>query len=165
VRRHNALAKTSPPVAQPVKIDNDLYVRDYSRCILCYKCRRGVWRRCSDTFAIGVAGRGFDAHISTEFTTPLPVGLRLLRATASAVSHGRPDVQERIRHAPAGSWDESQQTVTETCVRTAGSDACSSCTSGQLDRQVTSPLDHSRHRRPPVREGTLRFEFVSGEGR
>src|SRR5256885_4956122 len=25
-------------VAQPVKVDNDLYVRDYSRCILCYKC-------------------------------------------------------------------------------------------------------------------------------
>src|SRR5215470_5613067 len=25
-------------VAQPVKIDNDLYVRDYSKCILCYKC-------------------------------------------------------------------------------------------------------------------------------
>src|SRR6202790_333676 len=28
----------SATVAQPVKIDNDLYVRDYSRCILCYKC-------------------------------------------------------------------------------------------------------------------------------
>src|SRR5690349_1845092 len=25
-------------VEQPVKIDNDLYVRDYSKCILCYKC-------------------------------------------------------------------------------------------------------------------------------
>jgi NADP-reducing hydrogenase subunit HndD len=25
-------------VAQPVKYDNDSYVRDYSRCILCYKC-------------------------------------------------------------------------------------------------------------------------------
>ncbi len=25
-------------VAQPVKIDNNLYVRDYSKCILCYKC-------------------------------------------------------------------------------------------------------------------------------
>src|SRR5579859_3212253 len=24
--------------AQPVKIDNELYVRDYSKCILCYKC-------------------------------------------------------------------------------------------------------------------------------
>src|ERR1700730_5647882 len=28
----------SATVAQPIKIDNDLYVRDYSRCILCYKC-------------------------------------------------------------------------------------------------------------------------------
>src|SRR2546426_11702232 len=25
-------------VAQPVKVDNELYVRDYSKCILCYKC-------------------------------------------------------------------------------------------------------------------------------
>src|SRR6202011_296107 len=25
-------------VAQPPKIDNDLYMRDYSKCILCYKC-------------------------------------------------------------------------------------------------------------------------------
>ncbi|MCP4250290.1 MAG: 2Fe-2S iron-sulfur cluster binding domain-containing protein, partial [bacterium] len=25
-------------VAQPVKIDDELYVRDYARCILCYKC-------------------------------------------------------------------------------------------------------------------------------
>src|SRR5580693_7725155 len=25
-------------VTQPIKIDNDLYVRDYSKCILCYKC-------------------------------------------------------------------------------------------------------------------------------
>src|SRR5215468_2715049 len=25
-------------VAQPVKVDNDLYVRDYAKCILCYKC-------------------------------------------------------------------------------------------------------------------------------
>ena len=25
-------------VAQPEKLDNDLYMRDYSKCILCYKC-------------------------------------------------------------------------------------------------------------------------------
>src|SRR5213593_3185237 len=25
-------------VSQPVKVDNDLYVRDYGKCILCYKC-------------------------------------------------------------------------------------------------------------------------------
>src|SRR3954468_11659217 len=25
-------------VGQPVKVDNELYVRDYSKCIVCYKC-------------------------------------------------------------------------------------------------------------------------------
>src|SRR5438105_8520967 len=59
-------------VAQPVKVDNELYVRDYSRCILCYKCVEACGVDAQNTFAIGVAGRGFDAHISTEFDTPLP---------------------------------------------------------------------------------------------
>src|SRR5436189_5006882 len=58
--------------AQPVKVDNELYVRDYSRCILCYKCVEACGVDAQNTFAIGVAGRGFDAHISTEFDTPLP---------------------------------------------------------------------------------------------
>src|SRR5207253_3174697 len=47
-------------VAQPVKVDNDLYVRDYSRCILCYKCVEACGVDAQNTFAIGVAGRGFD---------------------------------------------------------------------------------------------------------
>jgi predicted molibdopterin-dependent oxidoreductase YjgC len=38
---------TRATVAQPVKIDNDLYIRDYSKCVLCYKyfrdCRGGSW--------------------------------------------------------------------------------------------------------------------------
>src|SRR3989440_12490062 len=59
-------------VTQPVKVDNDLYVRDYSRCILCYKCVEACGVDAQNTFAIGVAGRGFDAHISTEFDVGLP---------------------------------------------------------------------------------------------
>ena len=59
-------------VAQPVKVDNDLYVRDYSRCILCYKCVEACGEDAQNTFAIAVAGRGFDARISTEFDVPLP---------------------------------------------------------------------------------------------
>src|SRR5215472_3774124 len=58
-------------VAQPVKVDNDLYVRDYSRCILCYKCVEACGVDAQNTLAIAVAGRGFDAHIPTEFDTPL----------------------------------------------------------------------------------------------
>ena len=59
-------------VAQPIKIDNELYVRDYSKCILCYKCVEACGTDYQNTFAIGVAGRGFDARISTEFAMPLP---------------------------------------------------------------------------------------------
>ena len=68
-RRGSAPAAT---VAQPVKVDNDLYVRDYSRCILCYKCVEACGVDAQNTFAIAVAGRGFDARISTEFESPLP---------------------------------------------------------------------------------------------
>src|SRR5437660_5328780 len=45
-------------VVQPVKVDNDLYVRDYSRSILCYKCVDACGVAAQHTFAIGVAGRG-----------------------------------------------------------------------------------------------------------
>jgi len=34
-RLRTAFVAKKPTVAQPVKIDNDLYVRDYSKCILC----------------------------------------------------------------------------------------------------------------------------------
>ena len=67
--RQQPVAET---VAQPVKVDNDLYVRDYSRCILCYKCVEACGEDAQNTFAIAVAGRGFDARISTEFDVPLP---------------------------------------------------------------------------------------------
>ena len=59
-------------VAQPVAIDNDLYVRDYGKCVLCYKCVEACGPDHQNTFAIAVAGRGFGAHISTEFTVALP---------------------------------------------------------------------------------------------
>src|SRR5881396_599240 len=48
-------------VHQPVKVDNDLYIRDYSKCILCYKCVEACGSDAQNTFAIAVAGRGFDA--------------------------------------------------------------------------------------------------------
>jgi NADP-reducing hydrogenase subunit HndD len=58
-------------VHQPVKVDNDLYVRDYGKCILCYKCVEACGTDAQHTFAIAVAGRGFDARISTEHAVPL----------------------------------------------------------------------------------------------
>src|SRR5437879_13435798 len=76
MQRYNAdperFGAGSATVAQPVKVDNDLYVRDYSKCILCYKCVEACGVDAQNTFAISVAGRGFSAHISTEVDIPLP---------------------------------------------------------------------------------------------
>ena len=59
-------------VEQPVKIEDDLYVRDYTKCMLCYKCVEACGEDAQNTFAISAAGRGFDAVISTEFDVVLP---------------------------------------------------------------------------------------------
>jgi NADH dehydrogenase/NADH:ubiquinone oxidoreductase subunit G len=63
---------TAATVAVPPKVDNELYVRDYSKCILCYKCVDACGDQYQNTFAIAVAGRGFDAHIATEYLAELP---------------------------------------------------------------------------------------------
>ena len=54
------------------KVDNNLYVRDYAKCILCYKCVEACGEDAQNTFAIALAGRGFDARISTEWNVGLP---------------------------------------------------------------------------------------------
>ena len=94
---------TAATVAQPVKVDNDLYVRDYSKCILCYKCVEACGEDAQNTFAIAVAGRGFDARISTELAVPAArVGVRLLRQLHRRLPDRRADVQVRVRHARGG---------------------------------------------------------------
>src|SRR5437879_13901340 len=76
MQRYNAdperFGAGSATVAQPVKVDNDLYVRDYSKCILCYKCVEACGVDAQNTFAMAVVGRGFGAHIATEYDVPLP---------------------------------------------------------------------------------------------
>lgn len=57
---------------EPVKIEDDLYVRDYSACILCYRCVDACGEQHQNSFAISVSGRGFAAKISTEFDAALP---------------------------------------------------------------------------------------------
>ena len=65
-------SEVAATVRQPVKVDNELYVRDYSKCVLCYRCVQACGSEAQNTFAIWVAGRGFEARIATEFDAPLP---------------------------------------------------------------------------------------------
>jgi predicted molibdopterin-dependent oxidoreductase YjgC len=163
-RRFGAGAAT---VAQPVKIDNDLYVRDYSRCILCYKCVEACGVDAQNTFAIGVAGRGFDAHISTEFTVELPESACVYCGNCIGVCPtGALMFKREYDMRQAGTWDESQQKVTET--------VCPYCGVGcmlELHVQdnsivkVTSPLDHSVTAGHLCVKGRFGFQYVQRRGR
>lgn len=136
---------TAATVAQPVKVDNDLYVRDYSRCIMCYKCVNACGTDAQFTFAIAAAGRGFDARIATEFDAPLPDSACVycgncigVCPTGALVSRREHDLRE------TDDWHPEEETVTTTI--------CSFCGVGcnlELHVQqneivnVTSPSDHS----------------------
>src|SRR5512135_2036262 len=158
-----AEAAHAATVAQPVKVDNDLYVRDYSKCILCYKCVEACGEDAQNTFAIAVAGRGFDARISTEWDAPLPDSACVycgncigVCPTGALMFKGEHDMRE------AGTWDETAQTVTRTI--------CPYCGVGcALDLhvqdntivKVTSPMDSSVTDGHLCIKGRFGFEFTN----
>jgi NADH dehydrogenase/NADH:ubiquinone oxidoreductase subunit G len=56
----------------PVIDDNPMYVRDYSQCILCWRCVQVCAEDAQYTYAINFSGRGFDTTIGTFFDNPMP---------------------------------------------------------------------------------------------
>ena len=52
--------------------DNPMYVRDYSKCILCWRCVQVCAADAQFTYAINFKGRGFDTEIGTFFDKPMP---------------------------------------------------------------------------------------------
>ncbi len=153
---------TAETVHQPVKVDNPLYVRDYSRCILCYKCVQACGVEAQNTFAIGVAGRGFDARISTEFDTPLTESACVFCGNCVGVCPtGALMFRSEYELRQAGLWEPQRQTVTRT--------VCSYCGVGcnlelhvQDERivKVTSPLDHAVTSGHLCIKGRFGYEYV-----
>jgi predicted molibdopterin-dependent oxidoreductase YjgC len=149
-------------VAQPPKIDNDLYVRDYSKCILCYKCVEACGVDAQNTFAIAVAGRGFSAHIATEYDIPLPDSACVYCGNCIAVCPtGALMFKSEYDMRQAGAWDEARQTHADTICPYCGV----GCTltvheqDGKIVR-VTSPLDHSVTHGNLCIKGRFGWQFV-----
>jgi NADH dehydrogenase/NADH:ubiquinone oxidoreductase subunit G len=56
----------------PLLDDNPMYVRDYAKCILCWRCVQVCADDAQYTFAINFEGRGFETSIGTFFDKPMP---------------------------------------------------------------------------------------------
>jgi predicted molibdopterin-dependent oxidoreductase YjgC len=149
-------------VAQPAKIDNDLYMRDYSKCILCYKCVEACGVDHQNTFAIAVAGRGFEARISTEFDVTLPESACVYCGNCIAVCPTgalMPASEFNLRQA--GTWDESKQSEVDTVCPYCGV-GCNLTLHVQDDAivKVSSPDDHDVTRGNLCIKGRFGFQFV-----
>jgi predicted molibdopterin-dependent oxidoreductase YjgC len=162
VARPQRFGSSAATVAQPRKIDNDLYVRDYSKCILCYKCVEACGVDAQNTFAIAVAGRGFSSHIATEYDVPLPDSACVYCGNCIGVCPtGALMFKTEYDMRQAGAWDESRQTHTDTICPYCGvgCDLTVHAQDGQIVR-VSSPPDHSVTHGNLCIKGRFGWQFV-----
>jgi NADH dehydrogenase/NADH:ubiquinone oxidoreductase subunit G len=58
--------------SQEVLDDNPFYIRDYEKCLMCWRCVQACGDDMQFTYALSVGGRGFDSKIATFFAAPMP---------------------------------------------------------------------------------------------
>jgi NADP-reducing hydrogenase subunit HndD len=157
--RFGARAQT---VDQPARVDNELFVRDYARCMLCYKCVEACGSDAQNTFAIALAGRGFDARIATEHEVPLPDSACVFCGNCVGVCPtGALVFKKEHDLRSAGEWRESEQTVTDTICPYCGV-GCTLSLRVQDNTivRVTSPSDSSVTGGHLCVKGRFGFSFV-----
>ena len=142
--RHDRPDAPAERVVEPVKIHDELYVRAYEQCVLCYKCVEACADDAQHTYAIAVAGRGLGARISTEYDVDLTESACVYCGNCVGVCPTNAlQFKTEFDLRAAADWRPDEQTVTTT--------VCSYCGVGcnlelhvQDERivKVTSPADH-----------------------
>ena len=147
---------------EPVKVQDNLYIRDYDKCVLCYKCVEACGDDAQHTYAISVAGRGYGARISTEFDVALPDSACVYCGNCVAVCPTNAlQFKTEFDLRAAADWRPDDQQVTAT--------VCSYCGVGcnlelhvQDNRivKVTSPDDHSVTHGNLCIKGRFGYQYV-----
>ncbi len=143
-------------------VDNPLFVRAMDRCVLCYRCVSACGVDAQWTFAIAVAGRGFGAHIATEFEGGLPASACVYCGNCVGVCPTnalQPRSEYELRRA--GLWRTEDQTITETICGYCGV-GCTLELHVQDNRivRVTSPFDNQVTAGSLCVKGRFGHEFV-----
>ena len=151
-------------VEEAVKVQDGLYIRDYEKCVLCYKCVQACGDDAQHTYAIAVSGRGFDARIATEYDVELPDSACVYCGNCIGVCPTNAlQFKSEFDLRNAEDWRPEEQTVTTT--------VCSYCGVGcnlelhvQDERivKVTSPVDHEVTSGHLCIKGRFGWEYVQG---
>lgn len=147
---------------RPEVVDNRLFVRAMERCVLCYRCVSACGEDAQWTFAIGVAGRGFDARVSTEFDGGMPESACVFCGNCVGVCPTnalQPRSEYELR--AAGLWREDEQAITSTICAYCGV-GCPLDLHVQDNRivKVTSPVDSGVTAGNLCVKGRYGYEFV-----
>ncbi len=71
-RRRGPLCRWRNARASTLMDDNPFYVRDYSQCVMCWRCIQVCAEDVQYTFALTWGGRGLDSHVATFFGEEMP---------------------------------------------------------------------------------------------
>ncbi len=68
LERFPGAERRNPPLID----DNPMYVRDYAKCVLCWRCVQACAGDAQYTYAINFSGRGFETQIGTFYDKSMP---------------------------------------------------------------------------------------------